>query len=136
MPEKISNVEVLVSTYDDNKEDSQFEVVIYQGVEQILHTYEGARENWDNGNQQDFQYPLNVDVVPNGVISVVCALQDGDWGRNNTWTCYVDVIVQTDQNRQLVFRRFCAFDTNSRRRRHELPFGRQRWSNAMLISPR
>ena len=136
MPEKISNVQVLVSTYDDNKEDSQFEAVVYQGVEEILHTHEGAHQNWDDGDYREFSYPLDVDVVQNGTIRVVCALQDGSWGRNNTWNCYVDVIVQTDQNRQLTFRRYCAFDTNSRRRRHELPFGTQRWSNAVLISPR
>jgi hypothetical protein len=46
MPEKISNVEVLVSTADDNKEDAQFEVLVYQGVTQILHAREGAGQNF------------------------------------------------------------------------------------------
>src|SRR4051794_20496470 len=113
MAEKISTIEVHVSTGDDNKEDAQFECVVYQGAEEILHSQEGAGENWDNGDYRELSYDLDVNVIDNETVRVVCALQDGPWGRNNDWNANIEVTVRTYQGRALVFNRYCAFRTRA-----------------------
>ena len=133
--EKITNIEVRVSTGGDDKEDAQFEILVYQGVSQILHAREGGGQNWEEGDYKELSYDLDVNVAHGEAIRVVCALQDGPWGRNNDWDAYVQVIVGTNLGRTLAFSRGCAFRTGARRRRHELPFGTRRWTQATALVP-
>jgi hypothetical protein len=126
MPEKIVSVYVAVQTEDENKEDSQFELYIYQGPTLILQLHEGAGQNWDDGDYREFDNPLDVDVT-NELIRVIAGLRDGDWGRSNHWNATIDVVIRSNANRQLFFRRFCAFRTRSSRRNHQVYIGSGRF---------
>jgi hypothetical protein len=126
MADKISEIIVQVSTGSDDKEDSQFELIVKQGVVEIEHLREGAGEDWDEGDFREFIRPHDVDVT-NENITVYAALQDGDWGRSNHWNANIEVIVRTNEGRQLTFSQYCAFRTRASRRRHEIYFGSKSW---------
>lgn len=127
MAEKIVSAFVGVQTEDDNKEDSQFELYIYQGSDLIHELKEGAGQNWDDGDYREFDNPLDVPIT-NEVIRVVAGLRDGPWGKSNHWNAEIEVIIRSSENRQLIFRRYCAFRTAARRRNHQMTLGYKRFS--------
>jgi hypothetical protein len=122
MPQ-IQQVNVDVVTNDDNKEDSRFELDIVAGNTAIYHLAAGEGENWDNGDEHNFQEQLSADVGENTPIRVIAALQDGNWGQSNHWDCHITVVLDTDDGRKLMWGRTCAFKTGSSRRRHSINFG-------------
>ncbi len=133
MAEKINSIIVQVATGSDDKEDSQFELIVKQGVVEIEHLREGAGEDWDEGDFREFVTDHDVDVTGED-ISVYAALQDGSWGRSNHWNADIEVSIRTTEGRQLTFQRYCAFRTRASRRRHEMYFGSKRWgSHAIRI---
>jgi len=122
MTEKITTILVTALTIDDNKEDSQFELIVKQGATIILVLKEGAGVNWDNGDFSEFNRNLDIDVTGEH-IEVIGALQDGPWGVRNHWNAHIGVVIRTNEGRQLIFERDCGFRTASKRPRHELNFG-------------
>jgi hypothetical protein len=120
MAEKIVSAFVGVQT-------EEFELYIYQGSELILELKEGAGQNWDDGDYREFDNPLDVPVT-NEVIRVVAGLRDGPWGRSNHWNATIEVILRSNESRQLNYRRFCAFRTGSKRRNHQMNLGLKRFS--------
>jgi hypothetical protein len=128
MAEKINLIIVQVGTGSDGKEDSQFELIVRQGVVEIEHLSEGAGEDWDEGDFREFINEHDVDVTGES-ISVYAALQDGDYGRSNHWNVDIKVLIRTTEGRQLTFQRYCAFRTRASRRRHEIYFGSQNWGS-------
>ncbi|TWT34336.1 hypothetical protein [Blastopirellula retiformator] len=126
--EKITTVQVKAHTTTDDKEDSQFEVVVKQGQTEILHLKRGAGEDWNNGDKQEFNEKLDVDV--NGQnIEIICALQDGDYGRSNHWNCTITVTIRTSEGREIKVEKQCAFRTKASRRRHEINFGTHKFGS-------
>lgn len=123
----IGLINIRVNTTDDNKEDSQFELIVKQGAQVIASGKWGAGQNWDNGNEQTFQ--LNAGVILNDEpITVIAVLQDGDWGRSNHWNCNMSVTVKRSSGSDLVFEgNGLQFRTGESRRRHEIALGTKSW---------
>lgn len=126
MPDKIATIIVRVLTTSDNKEDSQFELIVKQGVVEIEHLREGAGDNWDEGDFREFVRNHDVDITGQN-IEVYAALQDGPWGRSNHWNANIEVVIRSSNGRQLTFSNYCAFRTRASRRRHEMYFGSKSW---------
>lgn len=126
--EKITTVTVQAHTTNDNKEDAQFECIVKQGQIVIHHAKEGAGVNWDDGDDQEFNYETDTDLTGQN-IEIICALQDGTWGRRNHWNCRIKVIVATSTGRRIVFEKTCAFRTSSEKSRHEINFGSRKFGS-------
>ena len=133
MTEKITTILVTVQTIDDNKENSQFELIVKQGVTIISVLKEGAGVNWDDGDFREFSRNLDIDVTGE-YIEVIGALQDGPWGVRNHWNAHIAVVIRTNQGRQLIFERDCGFRTARRRPRHELDLGSRAYPRKVAYS--
>lgn len=119
----IQQINVHVLTTDDNKEDSRFELDVIAGNANSFHVAAGEGENWDDGDERDFDGQVNTAVGEDTPVKVIAALQDGPYGRSNHWNCQITVVVTTNDGRKLMWDRTCAFRTGSSRRRHSINFG-------------
>lgn len=123
----IGLINIRVNTTDDNKEDSQFELIVKQGAQVIASGKWGAGQNWDDGSEQMLQLNAGV-VLSDEPITVIAVLQDGEWGRSNHWNCNMWVTVKRSRGSDLVFEgNGLQFRTGGSRRRHEISLGTKTW---------
>ncbi len=125
--EEIATIKIVCRTGADDKECGVFAVEVYNGAKRILRNEYGDGQDWNNGYILEDSLTQQQIKLTDETIRVITYLEERPGQKNITWDAVIEIEIETNRGRKLVFQGNRRFDTDNNKPKHTYDMGSQKF---------